>query len=145
MSDKKNPPKSNTPVSSALHDALIEHEDTDLSEETQKKIGKTLIDKGALSEEHKNYFGKIIKLIEEKDIDVTKPESILNTAVYEKLSEQQQGKIDIAYPNICRLLEQIKQIWDKDHEESYQMKNLVESVWQAKEKIEKECGDVYKV
>lgn len=132
--------------SSAFFQKIQEEEKKeDLSEQEQLKLGQPLEDDKAVSDKHENYFKMVIKLIEHNEIDVFTPESLLHPDVYNALDDEAKGQVDLTTPNLCNYLQQIQTLWDKDHEQSYQMSNLIDSVWQTTEAIEKKYGDVYKI
>lgn len=138
MSDSHKPiPKSK------LVEEIEKVKSTELSIDQQEELGEPLHDSSAVSGDQKEYFEMIIGMIEKKEIDVFRPESLLNKAHYDSLDEMARGKIDLTTPNLCNYLQQIQHLLEKEGAESFQMANLVETVWQIKERIENEYGDVY--
>lgn len=120
-------------------------EDIVLSDKEQEKLGEPIKDESAVSKMHENYFKEVVDLLEKGDIDVDVPESLLNKEHYDSLDEEKKGHVDQATPNLCMYLRQIKTLCDNKQQESFQMTNLIESVWQAKENVENDVGDVYKI
>lgn len=138
MSDSKKPIQK-----SKLVEEIEKVQNTVLSEDQQEVLGEPLHDSSAVSGDQKEYFQMIMKMIQNKEIDVYRPESLLNKSVYDNLEELAKGKVDLTTPNLCNYLQQIETLLEKEGDDSFQMANLVQTVWQIKERIEKEYGDIY--
>jgi len=59
------------------------------------------------------------------------------------LPEEEQEKTDLTAVNLISVIRQIESLWKIDQSASFQIQNLVESVFQMKSKFEQEHGDVY--
>jgi len=114
-----------------------------LSPEQQMALNQPLKDPSGVGEANQKFLDDVLSKIEKGTINLFSPLSLLNQAVYEKLSEQIQGKIDIDAVNLLAKLRDIKGLHDLGQTDSYQMENLVENVRLIKERIEAEAGDVF--
>lgn len=130
---------------SEFHETVEKHMNTQYTDKEHQEIGTPIKDEEALTQKHEDYCKKIVDLLDTNKIDPDNAETLLNKDIYNALDEKKRGRVDMAAINILQLLSRIKYIWDKDHEESQQMRNIVDTVWLAKERIESEFGDVYKV
>ncbi len=117
---------------------------TSLTEEQQKKAGQPLA--GDMDDEHKNFVKKVSQLLESGAIDITKPESFLNKDVYDAMDEQWQGKTDLALMNMSTLLEHIYGFYKSKQtpDASPQLANMIEQLWEMKQRIESHGYDVFK-
>ena len=116
---------------------------SDLSEEQQKKVGQS---KGALmGEEHEQFMQEILRMLDSKEMDVTKPQSFLKMEIYNRLDEQWKGKVDLALVNIATLLGHIVEfrLSKKTPDQSPELESMIASLWQMKQRIE-ETHDVFK-
>lgn len=110
-------------------------------EEEQKALGRpTAV---SFDDEHASFMKTVISLIDAGTIDTKSPMSFLNLAIYNHISPELHAKTDQALPNISSLLERIMDLHARpEKNESFEMQNLIESLWQVKERIEKEA-DVF--
>lgn len=121
--------------------AIKKHSGKDPTESDQKDLGKP--QGTALADEHANFLQTVLKLIDDGKIDLVNPQSVFNQDVYEGLSDELKAKTDQTLPNIISLLERIMDLHSRPEEnESMEMKNLIETLWQAKQRIE-EHADVF--
>lgn len=116
-----------------------------LSEEEQKKAGQPT--GNDMDDEHKNYLKIVIGLLDSKEIRVEEPESLLKSEHYNKLAELERGKVDAALVNIVDQLRQIEIFYrsEKTPDASPQLENMIEHLWQMKNRVESKYGDVYKI
>ena len=121
--------------------AIKKHSGKDPAESEQKELGKPV--GAALADEHANFLQIVLKLIDDGKIDLVNPQSIFNQDVYDGLSDEWKARTDQALPNIISLLERVMDLHSRPEEnESMEMKNLIETLWQAKQRIE-EHADVF--
>ena len=126
-----------TPYSKALE----KHSGKDLSASLQHALSKPR--ETSLEEEHGTFLKTVIGLIDSHTIDMKNSASLRKEAVYRTLSPEWQRKVDLAVPNIITLLERIMDLHARpEKNESIEMKNLIETLWQAKQRIE-EHADVF--
>ena len=108
----------------------------------QQKLNKPLSAE-ALAKEHEEFLDMLIGKLEKKELDPMNSSTLFNRPVYDKLSEGEQEKTDLTAINIMGVIRQIEQVWKLEHAKSFQIQNLVETVWQMKSKFEEAHGDVY--
>ncbi|OIO52910.1 hypothetical protein AUJ46_06580 [Candidatus Peregrinibacteria bacterium CG1_02_54_53] len=115
----------------------------DLPEEQQKKVGKAQAAK--MGDEHEVFMKTILRMLDEKAIDVTKPETFLKMEVYNRLDDAWKGKVDLAIVNIADLLSHIVEfrLSKQTPDESPELQSMIEHLWQMKQRIE-ETHDVFK-
>jgi hypothetical protein len=124
-----------------LAQAIEEHGDADIPVEEQQELGKPQA--ASFSDEHDHFLATVLQLIDEGKINTGVPESFINQDIYDGLSEELQGKVDLAIPNVVSFLDKIIELHKRpESNESYEMKTLIESLWQTKQRIE-EQADVF--
>lgn len=112
------------------------------SEDAQKALTKTHEDH-VLTDEHAAFIQTVLQLLDDKKIDTKNVQSFVKQNVYQSLELSVKAKVDRAIPNIISLLERIVDLHMRpENDDSYEMKNLIESLWLIKERIEKE-SDVF--
>ena len=115
----------------------------ELTEKEQKNAGTPI--KGKMDDKHSIFLKTVIKLIDDKKIDVDDPQTFLKSDVYEKLDEEWKDKTDLSLVNIAGQLRLIYEFYKSKEtpDESPQLQTMVEQLWQMKQKIE-EQHDVFK-
>ena len=122
---------------------LEEHKDTIVDPKTQKRLNQPLVDKTGFNEGHEDFLRMLIKKIETGELDVHNPQTLYNHAVYDKLHEEEKEKADLTAINLMSMIRQIERLWNETKKPTFQIQNLVEAVFQMKEKFELKHGDVY--
>ena len=107
-----------------------------LSDEQQKKIGQSVPQK--MDDKYETFMKEILRLIEKKEIELGKPHSLINEAIFATLSESEQDQVDVALFNISNLLTRIVEFRVSKHtpDESIELQSMIEHLWQMKERIE---------
>ncbi len=125
-----------------MHSLAEEHKD--LSEAKQKKAGQAIA--GDMDAEHENFLKTLISLLDKKEIDVSNPQSFLNTAVYDALPQEWKDKTDLALLNIVEQVRLIENFYRSEEtpDSSPQLQTMIEHLWQMKQRIEDE-HDVFKI
>ena len=113
----------------------------DLSLAQQKRLG---VPKPAEFEKvHSEFLREVFSLLDNGTIDTKFPMTFIHEDVYSGLSQDWKAKVDMATPNIVSLLERIMDLHARpENDASVEMKNLIETLWQAKERIERQA-DVF--
>lgn len=112
-------------------------------EKTQKELNTPLADPDGSSGEDKKFFELVMQMINEGKIDLLNPETLINHAVYDKLSEEDQGKADFEAINLLASLRELKGLYDHGYADTYQMHNLIQRVRKTKERLEEKGGDLF--
>src|SRR3989338_3500418 len=90
-----------------------------------------------LDEVHTAFLTEVLALLDQKKIDTQRPETFIHQSVYDGLSPEWKSKVDMVVPNIISLLGRIMDLHARpENDASHEMKNLVDTLWQAKERIE---------
>ena len=116
----------------------------DLSVEAQKKAGQAI--PGAMGDEHESFVTLILGMLDRKEIDVDKPDTFLKAENYAKLSEEAKAKVDVAKLNIADQLRHVVgfRLSKQTPDAAPQLQTMIEYLWQMKERVEKQYGDVFK-
>lgn len=122
---------------------VLEHAGEDLPQKKQQEMGKPLKDTSGVNPQDMEFLHMLINKIENKEIELHTPSSLLNTPVYEKLGEDAQGKADYNAMNMLGTIRQIHQLWQGGDRDSFQIQNLVHQLRLTKERLEEIGGDIY--
>lgn len=119
-------------------------EHKDLSQEEQKRVGQAV--PGAMGDEHTEFVKLIAKMITSGEINVYAPETFYKDGAYEALKEEARAQVDIAMVNIADLLRHVAEFYlsKKTPDASPQLQQMIEELWQMKERVEKKHGDILK-
>ncbi len=122
--------------------AIEQH--SDLPEEDQKKAGQAIA--GAMQKGHEEFMLELVQLADVGEISLIHPESFL-THAYTELDEAAKRKVDQSLPNIVDQARQIIDFYQSTAtpNSSPQLETMVAHLWQMKERVEKECGDVFRI
>jgi hypothetical protein len=115
-----------------------------LTEDQQKKAGQPI--QGDMDQDHKNFCTTVSELLESGAIDVTKPESFLNQAVYDTLPDEWKAKTDLTIVNMATLLDHIYGFYKSKQtpDACPQLATMIEQLWEMKQRIEAHGHDVFK-
>ena len=124
-----------------FHSLYAKHKN--LSEDAQKKAGKAIA--GKMTDDHESFMKKVLKMLDKKEIDPSNPQSFLKTDAYNDLDDEWKTKVDLMLPNLAHQLRIIVEfrLSKETPDESPQLENMIEQLWQMKERIEKDY-DVFK-
>jgi hypothetical protein len=114
-----------------------------VDDKTQRRLNSPLRKGSGLHNKQADFMTKLIEKLDNEQIDPLHPATLFNYAVYDKLSEEDQDKTDLSAVNLMGIVKQIKVLWDLNHEQSFQLQNLVDTVFAMKSKFEEEYGDVF--
>ena len=121
--------------------AIKEHSGKELSAGKEAELSKPKA--ASLTDEHSIFLNTVIRLLDEGKIDTKNPQSFIKSDVYDGLSDELKAKTDQTVPNIITILEHIMDLHArKEDNASEEMKSLIETLWQAKQRIE-EHADVF--
>lgn len=111
--------------------------------DTQKRLNEPLAKSGGLSTQDQAFLSSILEKVDSHKIDLFRPSSLINTPVYEKLSEEQQAKVEMDAFNLIATLRTIYDLWKYYQTPTFQIENLVHSVRLTKERLEEISGDIF--
>jgi len=126
-----------------MEDIIKQYQNVQIDEKTQQKLNKPLKDKTGFNEGHEEFLKMLVGRLESGELNPHSPATLYNQAAYDKLSEEEQEKTDLTAINLMSLIRQIEALWKIDASATFQIQNLVESVFQMKSKFEQQYGDVY--
>lgn len=118
---------------------------------TQQQLNQPLQDETGFNEGHEEFLKMLIGKLGSGELNPHKIETLYNRPVYEKLNEEEQEKADLTGHNLMSVIRQIEKLWEiekpalnkAEGKPSFQIQNLVETVFQMKSKFEEKHGDVY--
>lgn len=126
-----------------MEDPIQQYKDHIVDTKTQQTLNKPLKDKTGFNEGHEDFLKMLIKKLEAGELDPHNVQTLHNKAVYDKLSDEDQEATDMAGMNILGVVRQIESLWKLEQKPTFQIQNLVETVFQMKSKFEEKHGDVY--
>ena len=121
------------------------YKDHNVDPKTQKVLNKPLQDDTGFNEGHEEFLKMLIGKLESKELDPHNPDTLYNHIIFDKLSEADQEKTSLTAINLMSLIRQIESLYKADQSPTFQIQNLVETVFQMKSKFEEQYGDVYKI
>lgn len=124
-------------------DIIEKYKDHQVDEKTQKRLNEPLEDETGVSDEYKNFLKSLIEKLESGQLDPHNPETLYNHEIYDKLSESDQEATSLTAINLMSMIRQIQQLHEIDATSTFQIQNLVDTVFQMKSKFEEKYGDVY--
>ncbi|HVW66736.1 MAG TPA: hypothetical protein VHA78_03300 [Candidatus Peribacteraceae bacterium] len=115
----------------------------DLPEDEQKKAGAAIA--GKMDPKVEEFLKGLLKLLDEKQIDTTNPESFIKRDVYDAMPQEWKGKTDMSLVNIADQIRRIEEFYKSTQtpNESPQLQTMIEGLWQMKQRIEEQY-DVFK-
>jgi len=122
---------------------IEQYKDAIIDPKTQKQLNEPLMDQTGFNAGHEDFLKLVIKKIESGELNTHNPQTLYNRAVYDKLSENDQEKADLTAINLMSVIRQIEALWKIDNKATFQIQNLVETVFQMKSVFEQKHGDVY--
>ncbi|MBN1258789.1 hypothetical protein JXA05_03465 [Candidatus Peregrinibacteria bacterium] len=118
------------------------YRDTVIDPKTQEMLNKPL-PAGEVDPKYAEFLDMLLKKFESGEINPHLASSLYNRAVYEKLSENDREKADMTAINLMSVIRQIEMLWRLEHKASFEVMNLVETVFRMKSGFEELHGDVY--
>ena len=126
-----------------MKDLLEKYKDHTVPADTQAQLNKPLDDQTGFNEGHEEFLKMLIAKLEDGSLDPHNTETLYNHEVYDKLAEEEQEATSLTAVNLMSLIRQIEQLWKLDQKATFQIQNLVESIFEKKSKFEETHGDVY--
>lgn len=126
-----------------MQDPIQKYADHIVDPKTQQQLNKPAKDDTGFNEGHEDFLKILIKKIESSELNPLDIKTLFNKSVYDNLSEEEQEETDMNAMNIMAIIRQIEQLWKIDQKATFQVQNLVETVFQMKSKFEEKHGDVY--
>jgi len=122
---------------------ILEQAKVELSPKAQIALNKPLGHPGGLSDKDLQFLALLVEKIEKKEINLYQPSSLLNHAIYDKLSDQAKAKAELDALNLLNAIREVYKLWQAAHKATYQIENLVNRIRVTKERLEEEAGDIF--
>jgi len=122
---------------------IEQHKDTIVDPKTQQNLNKPLTDETGFNEGHEDFLKMLIEKLGKNELNPLDAQTLYNKPVYSNLSEEEQEATDLTAQNIMGIVRQIEKLWKLEQKPTFQIQNLVETVFQMKSKFEEKHGDVY--
>ena len=97
---------------------MTEGEDVILSTEEQRDLNTPPPSQEDVNEEDKKFMKLVLDLIERKELDLYQPSTFINHAVYDKLDEKHQKKVEFATQAIASNLRRAYELWEDENEKT---------------------------
>ena len=116
----------------------------DLPEEQQKKAGQAKA--GAMGDDHTTFVKTLSWMITSGEINVYDIASLYKPDAYAALKEQDREQVDFQMVNIATLLRHVGDFYlsKKTPDAAPQLQQMIEELWQMKDRLEKKFGDILK-
>ncbi len=116
----------------------------DLTPEEQKRAGQAIA--GAMGDAQTAFVKEVSRMVQAGEINVYKPETFYKPGVYEKLNAADRGQADLAMINIADLLRHVTDFYisKKTPDASPHLEQMIESLWQMKDRFEQKHGKILK-
>ena len=122
---------------------IMANANVEISSKDQAALNKPLGHPGGLTDKDSEFLALLLAKIEKKEIDLYRPNTLLNDAVYDKLNEAAKAKAEVDAFNMLATIREIKKLWDAKLSNTYQMENLVSKMRVTKERLEEAGGDIF--
>ncbi len=122
---------------------MIPQTNNQIDPDTQKTLNTPLAIPSGNDPKDEEFLNVVLDLISTGKIDLYKPDTLINHAIYDQLPVDKKGKADIEAFNMLTAIREIKGLVDAGFKETFQVQNLVQSIRHIKERLEIEGGDVF--
>ena len=126
-----------------MKDLLEKYKDHIVPADTQAKLNEPLKDETGFNEGHEEFLKMLINKLEDGTLSPHNTDTLYNHNIFDQLPEEEQEKASLNAVNLMSMIRQIEQLWKIDQKATFQIQNLVETVFQMKSRFEEEHGDVY--
>ncbi len=126
-----------------MQDIIEKHKDEVIDPKTQQQLNEPLEDKTGFNKGHEEFIKMLKAKLESGELDPHNTDTLYNHEVYDKLPEEEQEKASLTAVNLMSTIRQLETLWNLGQKATFQIQNLVETVFQMKSKFEELHGDVY--
>jgi len=128
---------------SKIPSKILEFQNQNISTDTQQMLNKPMEHPEDLDPKDQEFLTMLMAKIDKGEIDLYRPSTLLNSAVYDKLDEAKKGKADFDALNLLGTIRDIHKLWNSGERNSYQIENLTHRIRLTKERLEELGGDIY--
>ncbi len=125
-----------------MQNPFQQYADAVIAPETQVRLNQPLAT-DSLNPEEEAFLKDLTEKLEKGGLDPMNTRTLFNRAVYDKLSESEQEATDMTAINVMGILRQIQRLWAENHHQTFQIQNLVHTVFRMKSRFEEKHGDVF--
>lgn len=122
---------------------MLNYKDSDITAESQKTLNNPLPRQGGLDEKDTEFLAMLMVKVDKNEINLYRPDTLLNYSVYDKLSLEAKGKADFDAVNMLATIREIRKLWNLGYRDTYQIENLTHQLRLIKERLENISGDIY--
>lgn len=120
-----------------------QYKDVIIDPKTQQILNQPLKDDTGFNEGHEDFLKMLIGRLEKGELNPYNAQTLYNRPVYDKLSDEEKEAADLTAINLMGIIRQIEQLWKIENKATFQIQNLVETVFHMKSRFEAKYGDVY--
>lgn len=128
---------------SAQTSQILKYQNAKISADTQAMLNSPLVHENGLDPKDGEFLAMVMAKVDSGEIDLYRPSTLLNNAVYDKLSPENQGKADYEAMNLLGTIREIRKLWNLNQRNTYQIENLAHRIRVTKERLEAAGGDIY--
>ncbi len=122
---------------------ILAYQNQDISADTQLMLNKPTEHPEDLDPKDLAFLTMLMEKIDKGEINLYRPSTLLNYAVYDKLDETGKGKADFDAMNLLGTIREIRKLWNLGLRNTYQIENLTHRIRVTKERLEEIGGDIY--
>lgn len=122
---------------------ILAYQNQDISADTQLMLNKPTEHPEDLDPKDLAFLTMLMEKIDKGEINLYRPSTLLNYAVYDKLDETGKGKADFDAMNLLGTIREIRKLWNLGLRNTYQIENLTHRIRVTKEHLEEIGGDIY--
>ncbi len=113
-----------------------------IADDTQKRLNAPLAG-GQITGEDREFLDMIMKMVEEGQIQLYVPNSLVNDDVYDSLPQEGKAKADMSCVAMLAKIRDIVNLEKANFDTNVQVLNLVHSLRLNKENMEEHSGDIF--
>ncbi len=121
----------------------LPQQDAVISDEVQQMLNQPLKHDGDLDPKDEAFLAMLMEKVDQGEINLYRPSTLINYAVYDKLSPELQVKVEVDAFNLLATVRNIRALWNMGNRNTYQIENLTQKIRLTKERLEIVEGDVY--
>lgn len=121
----------------------LPYQDAVISDEMQQRLNQPLANPESMDPKDEQFLAMIMEKVDKGEINLYRPSTLINYAVYDKLDANLQAKVETDAFNLLATIREIRGLWSMGNRNTYQVENLTRKIRVTKERLETDEGDVY--